>query len=233
MTEAEWFASVDPDPMVAAFTAVATPRKLRLFAAACCRRIWGAMLDPRARRAVEVAEQFADGQVKPRALASAHRAAAAAFEDSGYAEDDPDADSATVEWASRAAEHASAADPWDALDAMAQAAWVVANGDYEGRPAGNGSELLEAAERAAQAGLVRDVFGNPFRPVAFDQVWRFPAAVVLASAVYESRAFDRMPALATTLEQGGCRVPELLAHCREPGPHVRGCWVVDLVLGRE
>jgi hypothetical protein len=80
--------------------------------------------------------------------------------------------------------------------------------------------------------LVRDVFGNPFRPVAFDPCWRTGTAVALARQMYEGRDFALMPILADALQDAGCEHPDILAHYRGPGPHVRGCWVVDLVLGK-
>ena len=79
---------------------------------------------------------------------------------------------------------------------------------------------------------LRDIFGNPFRPVAFADSWRSETAVALASGVYAERAFDRMPILADALEEAGCDHADVLSHCRGPGPHVRGCWVVDGVLGK-
>ncbi|MBY0456195.1 MAG: hypothetical protein K2V38_02540 [Gemmataceae bacterium] len=82
------------------------------------------------------------------------------------------------------------------------------------------------------ANLIRDVFGNPFRPVAFDPVWRTSTAVALAQGIYDERAFDRMPILADALQDAGCDNDDILNHCRDANtPHVRGCWVVDLVLG--
>ncbi|HET6575012.1 MAG TPA: hypothetical protein VFG68_15505 [Fimbriiglobus sp.] len=80
--------------------------------------------------------------------------------------------------------------------------------------------------------LLRDIFGNPFRPIAFDPSWRTSTAVGLARQMYESRDFSTMPILADALEEAGCDEPPVLAHCRGDGPHVRGCWVVDLVLGK-
>jgi hypothetical protein len=81
--------------------------------------------------------------------------------------------------------------------------------------------------------LLDDVFGNPFHPVAFDPSWRTATAVGLAQSMYESRDFAAMPILADALEEAGCDSPDVLAHCRDPnGVHVRGCWVVDLVLGK-
>ncbi len=72
---------------------------------------------------------------------------------------------------------------------------------------------------------------NPFRPVAFDPAWRTESVVALARGMYETRDFAPMPVLADALDDAGCADPDILAHCRGPGPHVRGCWVVDLVLG--
>jgi hypothetical protein len=86
------------------------------------------------------------------------------------------------------------------------------------------------AELAAQAVLVRDIFGNPFRPVAFSPEWRTDTAVALARQMYESREFSAMPILADALQDAGCDSDDILNHCRGDGPHVRGCWVVDLVL---
>ena len=80
--------------------------------------------------------------------------------------------------------------------------------------------------------LLRDIAGNPFRPVAFAPEWRTEAVVALARTMYESRDFAAMPVLADALDDAGCDHADLLAHCRGPGPHVRGCWVVDLVLGK-
>jgi hypothetical protein len=76
---------------------------------------------------------------------------------------------------------------------------------------------------------IRDIFGNPFRPVAFDPVWRTDTALALARQMYESRDFSAMPILADALQDAGCACADILDHCRGPGPHVRGCWVVDLV----
>ena len=81
--------------------------------------------------------------------------------------------------------------------------------------------------------MLRDLFGNPFRPDGFDPRWRTADAVGLASVIYEDRAFDRLPLLADALSDAGCDSEDLLSHCRSEGPHVRGCWVVDLVLGKQ
>jgi hypothetical protein len=86
----------------------------------------------------------------------------------------------------------------------------------------------------AQADLLRDLFGNPFRPVAFSPEWRTDTAVSLAHQMYESRDFSPMPILADALQDAGCENDDVLDHCRDASlTHVRGCWVVDGVLGKE
>jgi hypothetical protein len=80
--------------------------------------------------------------------------------------------------------------------------------------------------------LIRDVVGNPFRPATADPDWLTSTLVALAEGVYQDRAFDRLPVLADALEESGCQDADILGHCRHPGPHVRGCWVVDLLTGR-
>ena len=86
--------------------------------------------------------------------------------------------------------------------------------------------------QAEAANRLRCVFGNPFRPTAFDPTWRTPTVVAIAAGAYADRAFDRLPILADALEDAGCDAAELLAHLRGPGPHARGCWALDAVLGK-
>src|SRR5260370_35699951 len=97
----------------------------------------------------------------------------------------------------------------------------------------SGNDACRQKEQEAQAALLRGVFGNPFRPVTLDPAGLTPKAKTLAQAIYDDRAFDRMPELAAALAEAGCTIPDILSHCRGPRPHVRGCWVVDLVLGTE
>ena len=80
--------------------------------------------------------------------------------------------------------------------------------------------------------LLREIFGNPFRPVSLARSWLTPNVLALAQTIYEERAFDRLPILSDALLDAGCDNPDILDHCRSPGPHVRGCWVVDLLLGK-
>jgi hypothetical protein len=91
-----------------------------------------------------------------------------------------------------------------------------------------------SAERSAQVSLLRDIFGPlPFRLVTICPAWQTANVVSLAQAIYGERAFDRMPILGDALEEAGCDNADILNHCRQPGEHVRGCWVVDLVLGKQ
>jgi hypothetical protein len=89
------------------------------------------------------------------------------------------------------------------------------------------------AERPTQAALLRDIFGNPFRPVTLDPTWLTPTVKALAQAIYEERTFTDLPVIADALEDAGCANADILDHCRPPGEHVRGCWAVDLVLGKK
>jgi hypothetical protein len=137
------------------------------------------------------------------------------------------------------AEHPDRWHDWR-FESLGRAANAVAGGCHEHELAeGVAFEALTAAEAAditgeaaAHAHLVRDIFGNLFRPVAFDPAWRTEVVIELARGMYESRDFAPIPVLANALEDSGCTDSEVLAHCRGLGLHTRGCWVVDLVLNR-
>jgi hypothetical protein len=116
------------------------------------------------------------------------------------------------------------------LDEVPYPSWAAAFARYA--VVGNDSSREQEEERQ-QLALLRDVFGNPFRPVAFHAAWRTDTAVSLAKGMYESRDFGVMPILADALQDAGCDNEDVLNHCRDPEQvHVRGCWVVDLVLGK-
>jgi hypothetical protein len=95
------------------------------------------------------------------------------------------------------------------------------------------SYVQDPQEQVAQRLLIDCIFGNPFRVVTFSPEWRTSTASALARQMYESRDFSALPILADALQDAGCTSAEILNHCRGPGPHVRGCWVVDSVLGKE
>jgi hypothetical protein len=87
-------------------------------------------------------------------------------------------------------------------------------------------------EQGTHAALLREVFGNPFRTLSLSPNWRTDTVLILARQTYDSRDFSAMPILADALQDAGCDNEDILSHCRSDGPHVRGCWVVDLVLGK-
>ena len=92
----------------------------------------------------------------------------------------------------------------------------------------------EQQERCEQTDLLREIFGNPFRPVTFSPAWWTDTAVALARQMYDSREFSAMPILADALQDAGCDNEDILNHLRDGTlVHVRGCWVVDLVLGKQ
>ncbi|OWK45371.1 hypothetical protein FRUB_01702 [Fimbriiglobus ruber] len=88
-------------------------------------------------------------------------------------------------------------------------------------------------EAVGLSALLRDIFGNPFRPPSVDPAWLTSTVLALARQMYDARDFALIPILADALQDAGCDSDDILAHCRGDGPHVRGCWVVDLLLGKE
>jgi hypothetical protein len=188
-------------------------RKFRLFACACCRRIWSRLNDSRSREAVQTAERFADGRATLSERSACQAQAREASREVRSRMND------TFQNALAAADAAYSTGFMAAILAPVGAAYVPESG-------------TDVDEMTAQAALLRDVFGNPFRPVAFDPRWRTADTVGLATAIYEDRAFDRLGLLADALQDAECDDEQVLGHCRSEG-HVRGCWVVDLVLGKE
>jgi hypothetical protein len=91
---------------------------------------------------------------------------------------------------------------------------------------------IYVARSRAEADSLRCIFGNPFRPIRFNSTWRKPQAIALARTAYDERSFEDLPLLADALEEAGCSDKVILSHLRGPGPHVRGCWAVELVLGQ-
>lgn len=236
MTEGEWLACTDPTPMLECLEAqdLLTDRKQRLFDYASVRRIWHLLLDERGRRAVDVAERYADGIATLDELREAQGIALAAADAQATLSlpGTPNSYSVLAAAAGTAWEFRSGADP---LQHAAEAiAW---EGLAVNRPPKR--RLAKAKftdERKIQAALLRDIFGKPFRPVYVDSpwlAWHASTLLNLAEGIYNNRVFDRLPILADALQEAGCTNSSILAHCWLPGPHVRGCWVVDLILGKE
>ena len=236
MTEAEWLACTDPTPLLEFLGDRASSRKLRLFAVACCRRIWPLITEAHCREAVEIAERFADGSVTAEVQEAAHLAAERVRRE---VEDTEAPLFSGVAYATAHAASSTAHDKgtvWLACRAAANAACAAGHALSEQGASENEVAAATQAESAAQAPLVRDLFGSPFRHAPLDPAWlawQDRTILKLAQAVYEGRAFDRLPVLADALEEAGCTNTDILNHLRGPGPHVRGCWPLDLLLGKE
>jgi hypothetical protein len=253
VTEAEWLACGDPTPMLEFLTSKASDRKLRLFAVAWCRRIWHLMTDERSRKAVEVAERFADGEATEEELAAAQDAAGEASadaQDTAEAATDIRTTKATLA-AAGAAEAAAWATAWATAGAIGGAvaeavatAWAAGAAAEATGADRRAAEAAEAAARQTQCDFLRDIFGPlAFRPSAplppAVLAWNEGTAPRLAEAIYEDRkmpegTFDtgRLAILADALLDAGCEDEGLIQHCRSEGPHVRGCWAIDLILGK-
>jgi hypothetical protein len=224
MTEAEWLACDDPQKMLDFLRGKASDRKLRLFACACCRRIWHLLVHDRSRNGIEVAEKYADGVAKDEELDAADDEVSASTNSGPAAQ--------AVYHACFAPYHNSYYVYRHAFGAATKASAALASN--EGTQ-GNGQH----SERAAQVELLNDIFGNLFRPITSDPAWQTPTVTSLAAAAYEERSLPsgelepaRLAVLADALEEAGCREQSILDHLRSPGPHVRGCWTLDLILGR-
>jgi hypothetical protein len=226
MTEKQWLACQIPGRMLASLPGKASERKLRLFACSCCRRIGHLYRFPSSLAAIEVAKRYADGLETAEALAAAHRSIARIAAGRSYR---PGRAEVYAQIAARKAtrEWSHPATPWPSIMSAQNALFAVET---------EGKSTVVDAERMAQCELLREILGPlPFRPVTIDTTWlTWKDGIVsrLAQAIYDERTFDRMPFLGDALEEAGCGDPEILAHCRAEAVHVRGCWVVDLLLGR-
>jgi hypothetical protein len=209
MTESEWQTCANPLPMLEFIRGKVSDRKLRLFAVACCRHVRLRMTDKRSYQAVDVAERYADGLADFADLAFSQKIAWSAW-------------TTSAEAAARDVVHTDGIEA--ALNAARHVSWAV-----QGIP--------RAHELRAQANLLRDIFNSPFRALLFLKTsiaaWNDKTVPRLAQTIYEERAFEHLPILADALEEAGCTNLDILMHCRNPGEHVRGCWVVDLLLGKE
>jgi hypothetical protein len=263
MTEEDWLQSPRYDAMYRLIRGSGgTTRKVRLYMVSCCGLESANFFDPRVVLAVQVAERCADdakledlvNRLWAGLITSAHISLKRRElrSDAGRAVDgiwrlieevpeppqDDDLYTSVRSAVSRAALMALRDRPRDTFTggsgdaaeycgrAIEHAGWLDV---AEDRP----RRLKQRRRQKELADLVRDVFGNPFRPVAFDPGWRTSDVTDLARGIYEDRAFDRLPLLADALMDAGCDQSEPLAHGRGGGPHVRGCWVVDLILSKD
>jgi hypothetical protein len=217
MTEAQWLDCTDVYPMVDYLGEAASDRKLRLFAIAGCRRVWHLLRDPRSREIIAVAERHADGAANDEELAAAGNAAIQVNNKSLDAEHYGAQAASRLRWRAE-----------DNFGSGYHAKLLWYDVDYS---------LGQVGDRLS--GLLRDVIGNPFRPIAFSPKWRTPTSLALAKAAYQKRNpaggeldMARLSVLADALKEEGCTEQVILGHLRLAGPHVRGCWPVDLVLAK-
>lgn len=218
VNEQDWLGSENPHHLLHVLEALAIQdaRKLRLAAAACCRRAWPSLLEPH-RKAVEAAERFADGKA---GLMEMRRA--------GQVPSGPS-------WTARVAAQVTHR---EASVAAARVLYHLLGSTWGGprlpnSAAGGCWSDPDTWRRECRSlcDVLRDVFGNPFRAAsALEPSWRTPTVLALARSVYEERAFDHLPIFGDALEEAGCTEAAVLAHCRESGPHARGCWVLDELL---
>jgi hypothetical protein len=246
MTEAEWQQSTDTYDLLSALRARKsawpwTTRKARLFACGCCRRAWPVLTEPTQRAAIELAERAADKQLRPGDLAPAWKAAApillgvdpSSFRTGGWSRGSKGNWDFTVQFAPQGemlcnpAGWAATPKPWGAPCFAANDVRALLHFRV-------GADAARQ-EQPAQCALLREVVG-PARPLpSIDPTWlawNGNTIPKLAQAIYEERRFADLPILADALEEAGCDHADILAHCRSGGAHVRGCWVVDLLLGK-
>jgi hypothetical protein len=214
-------------------------RKLQLFACACVRQIWPRLADERSRAAVEAAERYVEGSAQSTAvLQTATESLPVDY--TGLRR--------PLRWFRRIIGYRKAPPAsWELVRATflgyvpQTLTFCVLSGRQEifADLSRHVRHLADACPTGKDdmASTLRDIAANPFRPVsAIDPAW-FTAAdgkvVKLGEVIYAERTFDRLPLLADALEDAGCTNAEVLGHLRSPGPHVRGCWALDLVLGKQ
>lgn len=253
MTEEEWLACFEPGEMMD-FLRAEFPdqhmrdrdtfaRKCRLFACACGRRLWQWLTDVRSISAIEVAERLVDEQADANELEFARQAAKVRVDETIIIRDGTAYLNDSEAQAAEAAEGVANRNSWDAAClCRGNAEWAF---QLEGLPDGwvslteRSEEEGCPGERRQQALLIHDIFGNPFRHIALNPDWQTPTIASLAQAAYDNRTLpagtlehDRLAILADALEETGCDNADILNHLRDPGDHVRGCWVLDLLLGK-
>jgi hypothetical protein len=232
VTEAEWLTATKVTlPVLHWLRRRGSERQFYLAAAAFVRRVEQRLEDPRCHDLLRLVEEFADGRAAREQLARARRG----LENELYERQTAlEPEGLSLSLASKR------------LGPYFAAVWVA-------EPSGAWEALCNAQEAAGRGGkraetgprhvaLLHDIFGNPFRPVTVDPAWlawHGGAVKRLAEAVYDERQLPgghldaaRLAVLADMLEEAGCSDPDLLSHLRSPGPHVRGCWPLDAILGK-
>ncbi len=203
MTEAEWLVCNDAEPMFDYLLGRSADRKLRLLAIARGRWKWGSLEDECLQDAVLLGERYVEGLVTDEEMRIV---------------------------GDQLVREARELGP---IKHRVRTRCLCCVGMTKDEIVDCGFVPKDGGFMVAQVEFLRDIFGNPFRPVTFSPSWGTSTTVALASQMYDSRDFSAMPILADALQDAGCDSVDVLDHCRGSGPHVRGCWVVDLVLGKE
>ncbi|MDB5306922.1 MAG: hypothetical protein JWO38_1124 [Gemmataceae bacterium] len=219
MTEQEWLAVTYPESMVRLLREKPA-RKLRLLFCASSRSVLSLADRPMLRKAVEVGERYAGGLASPSEVDAVRREL---WPDPGVMGDR----------LSRTA-FGAVGELFPVWAITAAVDLLLTEAVKQARERGRRSLPKDTRKviEGSVVGLIGCVFGNPFRPVATDPSWLTSTVVTLATDIYSDRAFDRLPNLADALQDAGCDNSDVLDHCRGPGPHVRGCHVLDLILGK-
>jgi hypothetical protein len=233
LSETEWLTGQTFNNLLDFVLAQASPRKLKLLVCALLRapRVWCCIGKP-GRDAVNVVERFVDGGAQESEL----RAARVLLEQTSLRH--PKDQKEDAPW--HVASLCQTREERNAVYTNPNAGYCGAYPTEE-EQLGNLARMTrrmveQIEERPVGSDLLRDLFANPRHFVSVNDAWlQWSGGLVpnLAQTVYEERAFDRLPALGDALKQAGCTKEEILAHCRSAGEHVRGCWVIDLLIGKE
>ena len=259
MTEQEWLACTEPDDLLEFLRELGGDRQFRLFVCACCRRFLPLMPTTPAHdlryceKAVDYGERFADGLVTWEELDAAfdemefvnmsHEGVLA-----GYAV--RNAICVEIAGCTRPLRRGRNLIAHPASEASEFSRTVIGRLAAEsttakGKSPTSRKRVATIAEKRYQVEILRDIFGNPFQPIPPTEgkkswtkqwqqllAWNDGWVLKLAQSIYDERGFERLPILADALEEAGCNQAAILTHCRGEGPHIRGCWVVDLVFGK-
>jgi hypothetical protein len=254
LTEEQWLTAREPWVMLRHLqqhcTITRVPggrRRLRLFCCACCRQIWHLFEDERCRHAVEVAERYATGEVRKRELHTAWEQCHRLYQQLTAKASRPrprlGEEGAEEEWARVLVQSLAGAAEWTVATSGALPAAQIVTVACQNASNAHHSVLSRTAWRDApslgptQSDFLRDIFGNPFAPVVNINPewlrWNHGTVERLARTLLAERAFDQMPVLGDALEEAGCDDPRVLDHCRQNAPHTLGCWLLELLLGKD
>jgi len=213
-TEAEWLACADPYEILRIHPRAISDRQLLLWACACCRSVWDGLTSHR-QKVVQVTERYADGQISQGELVASWDSSRSSAWDAWLFSVEPPSIARCAAYAA----HRIALHAWCRTCKLSPA-----------------RHAFLARIRCQEAELLRHTLGNPFHFRAIDPswlTWHRGTVQRLARSIYVERRFDEMPILADALEEAGCEQQQILDHCRQAGDHLRGCWLLDLLLGRE